>query len=427
MRVVIQMTWWTLGRISGILGRALFGGPFLCIVETTGGRLADTFAFLRDVYFFKDLSDDEIRRIDALCKQDRFEPGEIIFRENAPAERFFIVLDGMVEVWKDYSSPKPDHLAVHGKGHLFGEMALIDDLPRSATVVAKTATDVLYLFRAEFDRILRENSSVAMSILRSLSAMVRRSNESFVEDLRERNKELEAALGDLREAQDELLRAERYSNLGKFSSLILHDIRNPISILKGSGEMIQLYADDPDKTRQYASSAVKEAERLNRLAGELLDYSRGEIRLDMQIVSVDQMLEKLQENVEAGFSERGMSIEVSGSYHDPVILDEERLLRALINIADNARKAMDRGGHFSVEVSENDGKLTILASDDGEGMSEEVLSRVFEPFYSSSPVGGTGLGLVIVKNIVEAHRGQLLVQSEVGSGTQITITLPTRS
>ena len=80
-----------------------------------------------------------------------------------------------------------------------------------------------------------------------------------------------------------------------------------------------------------------------------------------------------------------------------------------------------------MEVSENDGKLTILASDDGEGMSEEVLSRVFEPFYSSSPVGGTGLGLVIVKNIVEAHRGQLLVQSEVGSGTQITITLPTRS
>ncbi|MFW5783958.1 MAG: cyclic nucleotide-binding domain-containing protein, partial [Spirochaetota bacterium] len=137
--------------------------------------MGEYFGFLRDVYFFNDLSDDEVQSIESLCKRDRFERGQIIFRENAPAERFFIVLDGMVEVWKDYASPSPDLLAVHGRGHLFGEMALIDDLPRSATVVAKTDTQVLYLFREEFDRVLRENTGVALSILRSLSAMVRKS------------------------------------------------------------------------------------------------------------------------------------------------------------------------------------------------------------------------------------------------------------
>ena len=386
--------------------------------------MADHFDFLREVYFFKDLSDDEIRGVEHLCKEDRFEPGEILFRENAPAERFFIVLEGMVEVWKDYGSPTPDQLAVHGQGHLFGEMALIDDLPRSATVVAKTATTVLYMFRAEFDRILRENSAVALSILRSLSAMVRKSNESYVEDLRQRNEKLEAAYNELQAAQEELLRAERFSNLGKMSSMILHDIRNPISVVKGLGEMIQLSLDDPERVRECANAIVGEAERLNRLAGELLDYSRGEIRLDVTAASMENILTKLTERV----SQRARSVDllVENSVTEPVLVDEERLLRALENVAGNACKAMGNKGRIEISAQPIDGHIRIRLKDSGEGMPPEVLDRVFEPFFTASR-GGTGLGLVIVKNVVEAHRGELRVESTVGEGTSVTIDLPTRT
>lgn len=389
--------------------------------------MSDHFTFLREVYFFKDLSDEEIRRIEAFCKEDRFGPGELIFRENSPAERFFIILDGMVEVWKDYSAPHPDLLAVHGQGHLFGEMALIDDLPRSATVVAKTETRVLYLFRQEFDRILHENASVSMSILRSLSAMVRKSNENFVEDLRRQNRELETAYQELKSTQEELLRAERFSNLGKFSSMILHDIRNPISIVKGYGEMLQLFASDTEKVREYAANVVREAERLNRIAGEFLDYSRGEIRIDIQIASVDQLIQQAMDAVGERLAARHIEVVINNSIHEPVLLDQERIVRVLINLIDNARKAMRRGGTLTLTAERKDALAILSVADTGEGMSQATRDRIFEPFYSSSKDGGTGLGMVIVKNVVEAHGGTLEVTSEEGKGTTVTMTLPLRS
>ncbi|MFW6288991.1 MAG: ATP-binding protein [Spirochaetota bacterium] len=388
--------------------------------------MAEYFGFLREVYFFKDLSDGEIAEIEALFKEDRFDRGTVIFRENAPAERFFIVLDGMVEVWKDYSSPSPDLLAVHGQGHLFGEMALIDDLPRSATVVAKTDTRVLYLFRREFDRVLRERSAVALSILRSLSAMVRKSNESFVDDLRRRNAELESAYSELQSAQEELLRAERLSTLGKMSSMILHDIRNPISVLRGFGEMIQLVADEPDRVRQYAASTVREADRLNRLANELLDYSRGEIRLDVRVVPLDHLFGQLAEGMRERLVARGVTLTMDNSVVEPVLLDEERMVRVLINLCDNARKAMSRGDTLTVTARVEGSEVVIVVRDTGRGMSDDVARHIFEPFYSSSPDGGTGLGMVIVKSVVEAHRGSIAVESAPGVGTEVTLRLPTK-
>lgn len=388
--------------------------------------VGEYFGFLREVYFFKDLSDDEVSGIEALCKEDRFERGAVIFRENAPAERFFIVLDGMVEVWKDYASPTPDLLAVHGQGHLFGEMALIDDLPRSATVVAKTDTTVLYLYRHEFDRMLRENTAVALSILRSLSAMVRKSNQSFVDDLRRRNEELEAAYRELQAAQGELLRAERLSTLGKMSSMILHDIRNPISILRGLAEMIQLVADQPDKVREYAASSVRETDRLSGLANELLDYSRGEIRLDVGVVPIDELFDRVIGVTGERLESRGVEVRLENEVSEPVLMDEERMARVLVNLCDNARKAMGDGDRLTLRATREGDELVLTVADTGAGMEGEVVRRVFEPFYSSSASGGTGLGMVIVKNVVEAHHGSIAVESTPGAGTTVTMRLPAR-
>ncbi len=389
--------------------------------------MPDHYSFLRDVYFFRDLSDEQVKAVEHLCKEDHFDRGDVIFRENAPAERFFIVLEGMVEVWKDYASPVPDLLGVHGKGHLFGEMALIDDLPRSATVVAKTNTIVLYLFREEFDRVLRENPAVALSILRSLSAIVRKSNESFVVDLRRRNEELEKAYRELQAAQGELLRAERLSTLGKMSSMILHDIRNPISILRGFGEMIQLVSDDPEKVSQYAASSVKEADRLNRLANELLDYSRGEIRLDVRVTPVGDVIDLAVDSLEERFQRRGVSVTVRNEVPVPVLLDADRMGRVLTNLCDNARKAMSKGDHLTV-VARMEGEYVVFqVSDTGRGMEPDVVAHIFEPFYSSSPDGGTGLGMVIVKSVVEAHRGTIAVESVPGKGTTVTVRIPSKA
>jgi signal transduction histidine kinase len=382
------------------------------------------FRFLRDIYFFKDLGDDDIRDIMGYCREKSFDTGEIIFWENDEADRFYIIMNGEVEVWKEYGTDYADMLAVHGPGHLFGEMALVDDLPRSATVKSRGKARVLYIDREEFSRILQKKPTVSFAIVKSLSAMVRKSNETFLEDLRERNKKLEESNRQLKEAQSELLKSERLSTLGKFSSMILHDIRNPISVVKAYTDLLLLSGEVPEKLKEYIKNVRFEAERLNQLANELLDYSRGEIRLDMSSVDTGSFLERVEEWVKRRFASKRYEIELKNSHQGPVIFDQERMFRALTNLADNARKAMSPGGRFTLSIEDEPGWLLFMVNDTGEGMSREVLEKVFEPFYSSSTRGGTGLGMAIVKSTVEAHGGSIDIESAPGEGTRILLRIP---
>jgi len=382
------------------------------------------FDLLKNVYFFNDLNEETIGKIEAVCHRHTANAGDVIFHEGDVAKNFFIVLDGTVEVWKDYRSAEPDLLARHAPGHLFGEMALIDELPRSATVIAREKTELLYIDRADFQKIVKEDSAIALSIMKSVSAMVRQSNESFVEGLRAKNRTLEKANRELKETQAELLKAERLSALGKFSSLILHDIRNPLSVIRGYAELVLLSPRNAEKSKNCATKIMAEADRINHLANELLDFSRGEIRLNISIVGLKELIDQLCESIRDRCAARNISIETNVDFPGPLLLDKERMLRALYNLSDNARKAMPDGGTLTIAVRAAGKTVYFEISDTGIGMSEEVQEHLFEPFYSFSASGGTGLGMCIVKSIVEAHEGTLSFQTREKKGTRFTIALP---
>ena len=384
------------------------------------------FDFLRGIPFFEELSDNDIMSISKYCTSKVIEPGQILFNEGDPADKFYIIMSGEVEVWKAFNTDDKDMLAIHGAGKLFGEMALIDNLPRSATVKTKTHTRLLQIGEHDFQNMIRENSSVAFSIVRSLSSMVRKSNETFLEDLKERNMELEIANKDLKIAHEELIKKERLSNLGKFSSMILHDIRNPISTAKAYTELLLMDPNVPEKTRKYILNIKLETERINNLASELLDYSRGDIRLEMKIVNVSDFLAALESSIQRRFSSSTINIVFENKFNDHAVFDFERMMRVLMNLAENARKALTGKGIFSVTAEKLNNSLQFLVKDNGEGMSPDIQKHIFEPFYSSSRGGGTGLGMVIVKNIVEAHEGELSISSSPGLGTEIKIDLPLR-
>jgi len=386
--------------------------------------LKDLYSFLRKVYFFRDLPDHQIQKIQKVCHQIEYQPGTVIFEEGSQADRFYIVAEGAVEVWKDYELPEKDLLAVHEPGHLFGEMALIDELPRSATVLAKEPTRLFYIARDDFQRIIQDNSEIAISILKSVTDMVRSSNEYFVENLRDRAKELEKTNLALQEAQEELLRRDRLSTLGKFSSLILHDIRNPLSIVRSMAEMLLLNSKDPAKVEKNARKIITEADRLNQIASELLDYSRGEIRLNMAIVDLRTFFNRLLETVEEKFQARDIEVITNIELAAPIIMDEQRMFRVFYNLADNARKAMPRGGEFRIRAFQADQTVRVEVSDTGVGMDPSVQKKIFDPFFSHSDEGGTGLGMSIVKSVIEAHNGTLFVSSKPKGGTTFRVTLP---
>jgi signal transduction histidine kinase len=387
----------------------------------------DYFKFLRRVYFFRDLPDGELADVARRCKEVHYAAGATVFAEGSRGDRFYIVLDGLVEVWKDAEGIPDNLLAVHGSGHLFGEIALVDDLPRSATVRVREPARLLYLTREEFRSAIERSPGMALSVLRALSSMIRTSNESYVSKLQERNQELAVAYEELQRTQDRLLEQERLSNLGKFSSMILHDIRNPASVVKSYAEMIQLQVDDPAKVARNAERIRSEVTRLERLTADLLDYSRGQIRIDVQIVQLDNFLKRLREAVGDRLTAKGIALETENSCGEHALFDEDRLMRVLLNLVDNARKATSKGGTIRVNTSCTDRGVVLSVADSGEGMTQEVRDRIFQPFFSSSTEGGTGLGMVIVKNIVDAHEGALHVTSAPGEGTVVEITLPHRA
>ncbi|TVR68962.1 MAG: GHKL domain-containing protein [Spirochaetaceae bacterium] len=378
---------------------------------------------LQHAYFFQDLPGPVIEAIAAVCHPLEYQAGEVVFQEGSRGDRLYIVLTGLVQVWKNHGSPDASLLSEYGPGRLFGEMALVDRLPRSATALAMQHTELLYLDRQDFHGLVTRYPELAMSVMRSLSAIVRESNDSFVADLNHRNRELQRAYRQLEEAQQELIHHERLSSIGKMSDMILHDIRNPVAVLKGYATMLEQVADDPARVREFARRVSTEAQRLSHMAGELLDYARGEVRLDMSVVAPSAVIAAAVAYEQAYARVGGVSIETRIENDQPVVLDFDRVVRALLNLLDNARKACRAGGRIELVATRREGVTAFIISDDGEGMPPEVRARVFEPFYSRS-TGGTGLGMMVVKNIVEAHGGSMEVSSEEGKGTSIIIQLP---
>jgi len=388
-------------------------------------KKAEITSFLREVYFFKDLEVQDFERVAQAGKIVKYPGKEIIFREHDAADYFYVIQEGSVEIWKDYGFPAQNRLSILGSKQIFGEMALVDDLDRSATVITREACTLLRFSHADFQDLMEDNPKVMLAILRSLSGMMRKSNDDFVQNLSKQNAVLQKTNQELKEAQSELLRAERFSNLGKFASFILHDLRNPIAMIRGYAEMIVLSVSDSDSAiNNYSHKIIQEADQVNRIANELLDYSRGEVRLNYGLTTVDALFGKLFSYAKEAFERKNLELTFSNTVHSPLLVDTERLLRVLVNVLDNARKACNAGAKITVSAEEKGNDVLFDITDQGEGMSEEVKARIFEPFYSSSKKGGTGLGLLIVKNIVEAHQGQIQVDSTLDLGTSIKIRLP---
>ncbi|PIE04855.1 MAG: hypothetical protein CSA76_02050 [Spirochaetales bacterium] len=352
--------------------------------------MAGTIDALRKIPVFSELSEDDLSALAGICHPTHYAQNSIIAHQGYHAENLFALTAGSVGIWVDYETKDADLLAVQEAPCLVGEMSVVDQLPRSATIV--TGPPVAgYAIEAEaFKELLKVRGGVALALMKGISRLVRNSNNSFVSELRQRNLELENTNEELRNAHKRLIRQERLSSLGRFSSMIIHDLRNPLSVIKGYADMLDYKLDETQADlKKYTAQIRRETHRLTGLISEWLDYSRP-------------------------------------CYTGVIMLDAERMLRVLINLVDNARKACKKGDSVTVSAVENADRLLIVVKDTGRGISEEELNHVFEPFYSSAEGGGTGLGMHIVKTIVEAHEGSVSIASTEGTGTEVTISLPLR-
>ena len=380
---------------------------------------------LRRIDTFAELSESDLIALASICMPTQYPARSVIAREGLDAESLFALISGTVGIWIDYDTEKADLLAIREAPCLVGEMSVADDLPRSATIVAGSPVDGYSIEANYFRKLLTERGSIALSLMKGISRIVRSSNDTFISELRKRNKELMKTNKELREVHRQLIRQERLSNLGKFSSMIIHDLRNPLSVIKGYADLLELKLDGKSYTlHKYASQIRRETSRLTALTGELLDYSRGEIRLMYSSVTVGGLFAQLKGTIETKLAAKDLKLTWDNQFKSIVLLDSNRITRILINLIDNAQKVCGNRGEIEVSAKGTEKELILCVKDNGVGMDDNTMQHVFEPFYSTSDRGGTGLGMHIVKTVVEAHKGVIDITSEVGVGTQVSIRLP---
>ncbi len=237
-------------------------------------------------------------------------------------------------------------------------------------------------------------------------------------------------ISQIKKLAEEINRNKRLTSLGKLSSGIAHEIRNPLSSIRGLTQFLQQSFAENDERKNDARIILQETDRLNQLVTQILDYSRPK-KLSINDFVLAEMLDELihllqseEKNKEISFQlkEKQKSIHLEG--------DQDQLKQAFLNIIINSTQSINGKGDIIISLDkqliEEKEMVYVTIKDNGIGIASHDLVHIFDPFFTSKE-NGYGLGLSIAYNIIETHQGSIKVESEKGAGTKIEIILPARS
>ena len=251
-------------------------------------------------------------------------------------------------------------------------------------------------------------------------------NGILLQGLKKKNVELYEALEELRKAQKELLRTERLSTIGKMTNMIIHDFKNPLTSVMGLSELlISMPMIDERKRNTYYRMIHDESQRILQMVLEILEYVRGEgPTLSMETLEIGKFMDVFRQEIEIYLNGSNVELEIDVLCRDAVYLDQKRFKRALHNLVANAKEAMLEGGKLVLKAEAEPDQVLLRVCDTGPGIPRDVQPNIFEAFFTQGKEKGSGMGLAIVKRIVEAHNGEILLESSDESGTTFCIRLP---
>lgn len=382
-----------------MLVEKLPGAPPGTVPPASVGNQATVFA---QNALFANLSADVFETISKRIEILTLAPDQILFQEDEPGDCLYLIAEGSIKISKRGRGGQQETLTYLPANDYFGEMALVDRGRRSAQATAVGTTTLGRVDRPTWDLLLHlAPQQILTNFTRSVTQRLRQNNQLFI---------------------DQMMRSERLSLIGTTISSIVHDMNNPIGTILCACGIIQMNTAD-EGTRQMATHIRDAIERMAAMTRELVDYSRGETQLKLELVNVENFVRQL----EPDFSKCrvGCDVEIEVDFAGSVQIDRHRMLRVFGNLIKNAREAMKPGEQnflrFSVRKIESQVRFEV--SDTGHGIRSELLPKIFEPFVTDGKAHGTGLGLAIAKTVVDAHGGTITVESSP-AGTTFQITLP---
>ncbi len=242
--------------------------------------------------------------------------------------------------------------------------------------------------------------------------------------------DLKVARTELQEANERLIEMDLART--EFYNTAAHELRTPVSIINGYVELIEMSGKEnlSAKQQEYLDLATQSCDRLIDLIGDMLDISRFDVdkmELSIRENDISDLIRDVCREIRGISDRKGLVLEASAGPLCMLNYDEFMIRRVLVNLIGNAVKFTPQGGRITIELADNEADVTISVIDNGPGIASDEISNLFKEFHSiSQPSGpqGTGLGLSISKKIVEAHKGLIWAESELGSGSRFCFTLP---
>jgi signal transduction histidine kinase len=365
-----------------------------------------------------------------LITEHYYEPGEVLIQEGDEGDVAYLIWSGRVVVYKG-ELESPSVIGYRGAGEIIGEMALLENRPRSATVVALNNLRLLRITRVDFLKILQSSPGIGVNIMEVLSARLRAANRSRVRsELSE--KDLLEQIAVMQIANQQLLERQQHSR--ESTDFIVHDMRSPLGSVSIALRMLELVLPEEilQENRQLLDIAHMGCENMKRLLDTILDVSlmeEGQSQLDKAEFDIRDLIEQILSGYLVA-QERNINLEQYLPDQIPSIYgDRDKLARVLANLLDNALKYTPDGGQIIVTVEVGEDQVMVSVADTGPGVPPEERDRVFDRYTQvreeKHSRQGYGLGLAYCRYTVETHGGRIWVESgENGKGAVFSFSLP---
>jgi two-component system sensor histidine kinase HydH len=299
-------------------------------------------------------------------------------------------------------------------GEVIGQMAK-DVLPEACRDLLRTLEVEKQIIAKEIDCSLTDGRTIPLEVIATVLEEEDGARGVVV---------LFRDITEIKQLKKEIAQSQRLASLGSLAAGVAHEIRNPLSSIKGFATYFkERYRDNPDDS-QTADIMVQEVDRLNRVIGQLLDYARP-MTMNRRETAIQTVIQHALRMIESQAREKGVVIQTELQADvAAVLIDPDRIKQVFLNLYLNAIGAMEGGGILSVALlSMTDRRIRIEVRDTGVGIDPKDLDRIFDPYFTTKS-SGTGLGLAIVQKIIEAHRGKIQVASTPGLGTTVSVILP---
>jgi two-component system NtrC family sensor kinase len=357
---------------------------------------------------FSEIPPDELDELCRVANLRRFSRGDVVFKEGDPGDGLYVVVEGEVELSAKLEIGTQRVLCRMGPGDFFGELAVLDERKRSAQATAAEDCSAYFLHREDLLKVVARSPRLAMNLLREICAHLRHLNQLHLH---------------------EIVQAERLSIVGRFAQSIVHDLKNPLTVIGLSADSAMRDPALPDGVRRKIQMVRKQVDRIDDLVGDVLEFTRGTVsNIPPRKVAYGGLVRHVLEGMREEIEQKGKALEVGEVPESiEVVCDSKRISRVLVNLVNNAVESLPQDGKVSVSVAAHGKDIVTEVADTGGGISPKVVARLFEPFVTHGKVHGTGLGLSICRRIVQDHGGWIRGTNRPGGGAVFSFGLPRAS